>query len=98
MAFRWTFGRCVHGSEIDWEMGDLVLPDISPAQDHGRFFRYLRYNADLSQEGLDALGLNDIEAAGVQKMDAVDQIENLSRIGKAVTKNEASIDHFGAFV
>ncbi len=91
-----TFGRCVHGSEIDREMGNLVLPQDAP--DHGRFFRYVRYNADLSQQGLDDLGLNDIEGAEVRKMDAVEQIDNLSRIGKAVAQKEVSIDHFGSFV
>ena len=94
-----TFGRCIHGSAIDREMGDLVLADQgTPAQEHGRFFRYVRYNADLSQDGLNALGLGDIEAAAVQKMDAVGQIENLSRIGQAVAQKEVSIDHFGSFV
>jgi hypothetical protein len=91
-----TFGRCVYGSEIDREMGNLVLPAETP--DHGRSFRYVRYNADLSQKGLDDLGLNDIEAAAVQKMDAVGQINNLSRVGQAVAQKEVSIDHFGSFV
>ena len=91
-----TFGRCVYGSEIDREMGNLVLPAETP--DHGRFFRYVRYNADLSQKSLNDLGLSDIEAAAVQKMDAVGQIDNLSRVGKAVAQNEVAIEHFGSFV
>lgn len=91
-----TFGRCVHGSEIDREMGNLVLPTDTP--DHGRAFRYLRYNADLSQEGLNDLGLVDIEAAAVQKMDAVEQIENLARVGRAVAEKEVALEHFGSFV
>ncbi len=91
-----TFGRCVYGSEIDREMGNLVLPAGTP--DHGRFFRYVRYNADLSQKSLNDLGLSDIEAATVQKMDAVGQIDNLSRVGKAVAQNEVAIEHFGSFV
>jgi hypothetical protein len=91
-----TFGRCVYGSEIDREMGNLVLPAETP--DHGRSFRYVRYNADLSQKGLDDLGLSDIEATAVQKMDAVGQIDNLSRLGQAVAQKEVSIDHFGSFV
>jgi len=94
-----TFGRCVHGSEIDREMGNLVLPDQgTPAQEYGRLFRYVRYNVDLSQENLNALGLRDIDAAAVQKMDAVEQIDNLSRIGQTVAKKEVSIGHFGPFV
>jgi hypothetical protein len=91
-----TFGRCVYGSEIDREMGNLVLPAETP--DHGRSFRYVRYNADLSQKSLNDLGLSDIEAAAVQKMDAVGQIDNLSRVGKAVAQKEVSIEHFGPFV
>jgi hypothetical protein len=93
-----TFGRCVHGSEIDHEMGNLVLPaQGSTAPEATRLFRYIRYNADLSQKGLDDLGLNDIEATAVQKMDAVGQIENLSRVGQMVAKNEVRIEHFGNF-
>jgi hypothetical protein len=91
-----TFGRCVHGSEIDREMGNLVLPAATP--DHGRFFRYVRYNADISEKGLNDLGLGDIEATAVQKMDAVGQIDNLSRIGQAVAAKEVLVDHFGPFV
>lgn len=91
-----TFGRCVHGSEIDREMGNLVLP--AETTDHGRFFRYVRYNADLSREGLDRLGLRDVDAAAVQKMDGVEEIENLARIGQAVARNEVALEHFGPFV
>ncbi len=91
-----TFGRCVHGSEIDREMGNLILPAETP--DRGRFFRYVRYNADLSREGLDGLGLDEIDTTAIQKMDAVDQIENLSRVGKAVAQKEVAIEHFGPFV
>ena len=91
-----TFGRCVHGSDIDREMGTLVLPAEAP--DRGRFFRYVRYNADLSRDGLNCLGLNEIDPASVQKMDAVDQIENLVRVGRAVAEKEVAIEHFGPFV
>ena len=91
-----TFGRCIYGSEIDRELGNLVLP--AENEDNGRFFRYVRYNADLSQKGLGDLGLDDVPAAAVQKMDAVDQIENLSRVGKAVAQKEVSVEHFGPFV
>jgi uncharacterized protein len=97
-----TFGRCVHGAEIDREMGDLVLraeDEQAGAKDHGRFFRYARYNAGLSQKGLDKLGLGDIASAAVQQMDAVDQIENLSRLGKAVAQRDVQVKaHFGPFL
>jgi hypothetical protein len=93
-----TFGRCVHGAEIDREIGNLVLPDAgTPVPAGDRLFRYVRYNADLSETGLAALGLADIEAAAVQQMDAVSQIGNLSRIGRALAEREVSIAHFGSF-
>ena len=110
-----TFGWCVHGSEIDREIGDLVLAaedeTVAPA-DHGRFFRYARYNADLSQNGLtkvdqklDQKGLSEVEriggipSASVLQMDAVDQIEHLRKIGRAVAKTEVDVNkHFGRFL
>ena len=94
-----TFGRCAHGAEIDREMGNLVLPGIGNdpgGGDHGKLFRYVRYNADLSQRGLVALGLGNIPSAAVQQMDAVDQIDNLRSVGRAVAK-EVELSHFGFF-
>lgn len=47
-----VFGRCQYGAPIDLEVGDLI---------HGqglldnRLFSYVRYNAELSRRGLDAL-------------------------------------------
>ena len=104
-----TVGRCVHGAEIDREIESMVLPESSPA---GKFFRYARYNADLSAEGLKALDaklgalrLNDTDRVGdmpadaVQKMDAVDQINNLRKIGRAVARTELDVKaHFGPFL
>ncbi|MEO8600953.1 MAG: patatin-like phospholipase family protein [bacterium] len=96
-----TFGRCVHGAEIDREMGDLVLPaedERDGARDHKRLFRYVRYNADLSPGGLEALGCGDLRSEAVQQMDAVDQIDSLRRIGRAVGQREVEVaTHFGPF-
>ena len=49
-----VFGRCLAGDLLDREVGDLAIArgPVEP-----RLFTYLRYNAELSQEGLDALGL-----------------------------------------
>ena len=91
-----TFGNCVHGADIDREMGNLILPS---GAEHGRFFRYARYNADLSQDGLEALGMGNLKCEEVQKMDAVEQIDNLSAIGVAVAKRDVKVrEHFGSFV
>jgi hypothetical protein len=110
-----TFGRCIHGAAIDRELGDLVLPvedEQEGTKDHGRFFRYARYNADLSQSGLSQMDLSldqkelhtvervgGIASAAVQQMDAVDQIGNLRKIGRAVAKAEIDVrKHFGTFL
>ncbi len=105
-------GRCSYGDLIDRELRDLTCrqvtepcdleawnkaPHIPLSQDLGRAFLYVRYNADLSQEGLDGLGLNDIEAEKAQKMDGVDQIPNLVRIGQANAEKQVELGHLGAF-
>lgn len=97
-----TFGRCVHGAQIDRELGDLVLSEEeekSGAQRQERFFRYARYNPELSREGLNALGLPKISPADVAQMDAVDQIPNLRAVGKALAEKELDVQkHFGPFL
>jgi predicted acylesterase/phospholipase RssA len=94
-----TFGRCIHGSSVDREIGDLVLQETgTPEQEYGRFFRYVRYNADLSPDGLKMLGIDPNLAPAVQQMDAVDQIQNMRQVGQAVAAAEVSLGHLGSFV
>jgi len=110
-----TFGRCVHGAPIDNELGDLVLSQEQEqtAKSYGRFFRYARYNADLSEKGLKKLDATldadhelsavprvaKIPPVEVQKMDAVEQMDNLRKIGLAVAKTEVNVKkHFGSFL
>ncbi|MBL8472358.1 MAG: patatin-like phospholipase family protein [Rhodocyclaceae bacterium] len=97
-----TVGRCTYGAELDREIGDLIPRDgagekIPLSKNLGRQFIYARYNAELSRAGLDALGIKDIKPENVQKLDSVDSIEELSRVGKAVAKS-VSLEHFGSFV
>jgi hypothetical protein len=84
---------CIYGWH-DHEVGDLMgdaglLPQ--------RLFSYLRYNAELTREGLDALGLPEIIPADVQKLDSVAHIDDLRRVGRAVA-NDLSPDHFTGFL
>lgn len=90
-----TVGRCVAGHVIDSEVGDLIPPE-PVSEDLGRDFLYARYDADISREGLDALGLERVEPARVAKLDSVAAIDDLVDIGHAVG---ASIDlsPFAAF-
>ncbi len=96
-----TIGRCTFGAALDREVGDMIPRDaqdrpIPLAQDLGRAFLHVRYNAELSTAGLAALGLSDIKPQDVQKLDAVENIGELSRVGKAVAQG-VSLAHFGPF-
>ena len=58
-------------------------------------FSYVRYNADLSLNGLHFLRLDDIESQWVRGLDSVNQIKNLRRIGNKV--GERQVNAGGAF-
>jgi uncharacterized protein len=76
-----AFGNCIVGEQIDREVGDMIgkKGPVTP-----KLFTYGRFNADLSRAGLNALGLSDIEPGNVQKLDSVDHIGDLQRVGRAV--------------
>lgn len=61
-----------------------------------KLFTYARYDAELSREGLNALGLPDIKPADVQQMDSVDNIAEMQQVGRAV-KKVATSKHFASF-
>src|SRR5262249_56800501 len=75
-----VFGDCRVGDPIDREVGDLV-GSSGPLQHGQKLFTYLRYNAELTREGLDALSCPDIEPASVQPLDSIDGIRDLRRVG-----------------
>jgi predicted acylesterase/phospholipase RssA len=95
-------GRCVYGAPIDRELGDLVPRDaagveIPLSRDLGRAFLYARYNAELTRAGLDAMGLSDVDPEQVSKLDSVQYIPQLRRVGRKVG-DEVRLEHFGTFV
>jgi len=97
-----SIGRCVYGAELDREIGDMKPRDnqgkiIPLSENQGRKFLYARYNAELTREGLDKMGLREIEPKNVQKLDSVEFIDDLRKVGKVVAK-EVEIEHFGNFV
>jgi uncharacterized protein len=91
-----VFGRCRHGGLIDREIGDLI--DDGEGLSGDRKFTYLRYNADLSAIGLAGLGLPDVRPEDVQKMDSVDHISDLQKVGQRVAELEVSKAHFAGFL
>jgi uncharacterized protein len=73
-----TIGRCVYGDKLDAEIGNLI-PVETPSSP--RQFLYARYNPEISQDGLGAMGLSDIRASSL-RMENVRAIPDLMRIGQ----------------
>ena len=90
-----VFGKCLAGDVLDREVGDLIgaKGPVSP-----RLFTYMRYNAELTIQGLNALGLSGIEPENVQKLDSVKHIADLQRIGQKVAEKKVDIEHFRLFL
>jgi len=95
-------GRCVHGAPIDRELGDLIPRDereerVPLDRGLGRAFLYARYDADLTPAGLQKLGLGGLDPARVASLDAIDALDEMSHVGKAVAR-EIRVSDFGALV
>jgi Patatin-like phospholipase len=86
-----VFGDCVAGPLLDREV-DTMMPSQGPL--NAKLFRYARYNAELTAEGLTALGCGKIEPTSVQKLDSIDAIPDLQRIGTAVAEQKVDRKHF----
>jgi uncharacterized protein len=92
-----TVGRCVFGPVLDREVGDLVPPE-SLSKGLGRHFLFARYDPSISKEGLEELGLDDIDSGNVAKLDSVEAIDDLLRIGRRYAEMHLNTEkHFGKF-
>jgi uncharacterized protein len=91
-----VFGACRHGDKVDREVGQL-LNGQGGLRGSQPLFAYVRYNASLTREGLTDLGFPEIDPAQIQKMDAVDNISDLQRIGTAAAA-QVTPDHFQGFL
>jgi predicted acylesterase/phospholipase RssA len=104
-----TVGRCVHGAPIDREVGDLIprrgerdaRAPVALSEDLGRAFLYARYNAELSEQWLADRGLKGINPANVSKLDSVEYVPDLVKVGGAlaeeVEERHFSLDRFNQF-
>lgn len=88
-----TFGRCTYGDEIDLELGDMI-----PEGKTNRDFLYVRYNPDLSEIGLEELGLGSIESEKIRQMDSVENVKDLQLVGSKTAIAQVDLNHLGAFV
>jgi hypothetical protein len=94
-----TLGVCRHGAPIDREIGDMVSPSTDdPSWTGPKLYTYLRYDPNVTSEGLKVLGLTDIAPAKVQVLDSVDHIPDIRRVGITFAAQHVNIEHFKGFV
>jgi hypothetical protein len=91
-----VFGRCVFGDPIDSELGDLMGEEgdgtVSP-----KLFTYARYDVELSQSGLESVGVRGIPVSRIAGLDAIGAMEELRHIGEA-TAAKVRKEHFAGFL
>jgi len=88
------FGKCLAGDLLDREIGTMLgqgIPNVP------KLFTYARYNAELSREGLDALGLKHINPVHVQQMDSIDHIGEMQEVGQTLAQQKVKAEHFAGF-
>jgi uncharacterized protein len=97
MACR-TLGDCRCGASIDREFGDMLCGTGKPGNFSGpKLFTYVRYDPDLSDQGLQALGLHDIDAKAIQEMDSVKHMADMQRVGSSFARSTVTLDHLEGF-
>lgn len=97
MACR-VVGDCRFGPKIDREIDDLVPSETCPITSTiPKQFAYVRYDPDVSQDGLNKLGLADIKAEQVQVMDSVKHMPEIQRVGVAYAARNVSLKHLRGF-
>jgi uncharacterized protein len=91
-----SLGHCRAGQPIDREFGArLDAPGISGQN----LFTYVRYNADLSDEALTAFGVdNPKQRKQVRKLDAVNEIPLLQKLGRHAAAEVDLNRHFDGFL
>jgi uncharacterized protein len=92
-----VLGRRRAGHRTNSELGDLLhhsdAPGVLP-----KLFTCMRYDAVLTRDGLEELGIRDVEAERVRAMDTVTIVPDLQRIGRAVAERRAKAEHFQGLV
>jgi predicted acylesterase/phospholipase RssA len=98
MACR-MLGECRHGPRIDREYGDMLVgePPVVGNFTGAKQFAYVRYDPDVTQEGLNELGLPDIRADDVQKMDSTEHIAQIQAVGTAYAARHVAPGHLRGF-
>jgi patatin-like phospholipase/acyl hydrolase len=97
MACR-SLGSCQFGGPIDREFGAMLDSDPGAPNFSGpKLFTYLRYDPDVSREGLDALGLKNVNPDHVQKLDSIDYMDEIRTVGTTFAQKYVVSKHFEGF-
>ena len=89
------FGRCLVGGEIDGEIGDL-RGELGPGDRD--LFTYLRYNADLSRDGLETLGLGGLDSRRLRRLDSFASMSDLEAVGRVIVDRDLRREHYTSFL
>lgn len=89
-----VLGECRYGPVLDAELGDLV-GGAGLLRDP--LFSYLRYEAEVDQASLDALGVGHLDPDHLHQIDAVDHLDELAEFGRAVAA-KVTPEHLRGFV
>lgn len=90
-----SFGHCLAGDEIDMEIGDLINSQ-GPTKE--KLFTYMRYNTELTEKGLAAVGITDVPPKNLWAMDNIEHIEELDRVGQVAARHKVKAEHFKQFI
>jgi uncharacterized protein len=88
-----VFGKTRNGEALDAEIGTLVDNQAPLAR---KLFTYVRYNVDLSRQGLDGLGLKGVDENAVTPFDAA-HLQELHLVGRTAADRYVSPSDFTGF-
>jgi hypothetical protein len=91
-------GDCRFGPAIDREYGDMVAPPGTTAMTATvpKQFTYMRYDPDVTQAGLDALGVR-ADPEHLQRLDSVQYVDEIQRVGEAYARKHVLPRHLDGF-
>ena len=72
--------------------GEQALSFLDTGLGSKKLLTYQRITVSLTRERLDGLGHKDVDPVKVREMDAVDQIDNMKRVGEAVAREQVKMD------
>lgn len=95
-------GDCRFGAPIDREFGDMVvgganIPNFQPNSTAPKLFSYVRYDLDLSPSGLRALDIHDIQVEQIEKLDSIEHLGGLQRVGSVYADTHVKLEHLEGF-